>query len=176
MVPCNLRPDLQRLESKEMCLDFDSVESVELSLMERARVYVKLLCAKQRSVKDVKHGTTRHATLDTGVLPSKSVLIALCKRTQVEWEKFNFPHLRTIKDKLVLSIFISHKVSQTESNFNQQQQISPTKILAHFKSYLHQRSKLQDEFEQLTQDQQAEYLPCPTLEVGTILTLIYASC
>jgi hypothetical protein len=38
-----------------MCLDFDSVESVELSLIERARLYVQFLTAKKRNVKALKH-------------------------------------------------------------------------------------------------------------------------
>jgi hypothetical protein len=40
---CNLKPDLQTVTSAQVCLDFDAVEMSEVSLIDRARLFVRLL-------------------------------------------------------------------------------------------------------------------------------------
>lgn len=42
IVPCNLKLDLQKVESPEVCLDLNSVEMSGLSLLERARLFTLL--------------------------------------------------------------------------------------------------------------------------------------
>ena len=68
-----------------MVLDFDIVETSQLTLLERAKLFIKLkYCMEQKKrakkltfkelVQTIKFKTTRHNFISDSVLPSKSAL------------------------------------------------------------------------------------------------------
>ena len=70
MVKCNYIPDVQHVDSPKTCLDLDSVEMSTLSLLERAKLYVKLIGETDKSPRQIKHKTTRHSNISETTLPS----------------------------------------------------------------------------------------------------------
>ena len=90
-------PDLQNLcaENCNLLLDFDAIETNQLGLLERARLFVMLKYGVEAtSVKQMfnnsKFKTTRHIMPSDSVLPSKSFLIKICKtKLKFDYHKFN---------------------------------------------------------------------------------------
>jgi len=105
----------------------------ELGLLDRARLFVRLE-NKNKNVKNVKHKVTRHFTVDSGLLPSKSVLLEKCRLSGVEWDKFSFEGIPQIKDKIVMAIYICHKVWLTHPKIR-----LPNEIMNYFVKEISER-------------------------------------
>lgn len=71
-----------------------------------------------------------------------------------------------------MAIFICHKVWQLKPKLKE-----PELILSNFKALLEQgRQNISEEFGEMVQEEEVVMVACPTLEVGSILTMIYAAC
>ena len=86
----NFLPELQSLKdtsSWRIAVDFDAVETSQLSLLERARLFVKLRHSNGMEAKssakamcnEIKFKTVRNTMISEAVLPAKSQLIKVSK-------------------------------------------------------------------------------------------------
>ena len=119
LVKGNLIAELQNLTDERIILDFDSIETNQLSLLERARLFVKLKFSKpdasnsslSAQLTQVKHKKTRHLMVSDSVLPSKQALIKICReKLNIEHSAFKLTGLPSFKDRIVLAIYIYHKL------------------------------------------------------------------
>lgn len=125
------------------------------SLIERARLFVRLLICDKQSVKQVKHGTTRHQSISQDLLPSKKKMLEYCKTKGIDWRAHNF-QAPNQTDNIVLAIFVDSFGSET------------------FKECIQHRPQLLAEYQELTTEKSQVVIP--VLDAGSYLSIILAAC
>lgn len=92
------------------------MECVFLSLMQRAKLFVKLYyqakCKRIKdSVRNLKFKKQPNVTINEATLPTKTQLIKILREDLfVEHQEFRLPGVKSIKERLILILFIYHKI------------------------------------------------------------------
>ncbi|TNV74091.1 hypothetical protein FGO68_gene13547 [Halteria grandinella] len=123
----NFQMDIQSLTGPEhgkIVLSLDSQECVFLSLLQRAKLFVKLIYSQKcktlkETVRNIKFKKQSNVFISDSTLPNKSQLIKIVKdELFLDYRQFKVEGVKSIKEKIILLIFIFHKVvSQQISTF-----------------------------------------------------------
>ena len=111
----NFIPDLQSFLSdspaKLLDLSDQTLNSMHLTLLDRAKLF-SIFMFKSVDFTSLKFKQGRYLNLNDNTLPSKPKLIDLCrKKMKLEHTKIEiFEGLSSVKDKLVMLIFIYHVI------------------------------------------------------------------
>lgn len=134
----NFNPDIQSLESVEdskVVLQFDSVECALLTLMQRAKLFVKLRYQRHRLfkamelVRAVKFKRQSNVMINESTLPTKGQLIKILKEElYLDYRLLEAPGIASIKERIILMIFMRHAVLSDEKEIGSREQL--TKILS----------------------------------------------
>ena len=171
-------------------LDFDSIETNQMSLIERARLFVHLrhgagarpsdreaaskrAVEHQTSIKNffsaVKFKTIRHTMVSDSVLPPKGELIQVCQNVyKVNHSKLKLTGLASLKDRVIMAIYIAAKVQGEED------------LLAEFKRALGSRETLVSELDKYSAVAEKAEEKAPnqihtTLEVNLMLAFLFTA-
>ncbi|CDW89905.1 UNKNOWN [Stylonychia lemnae] len=104
--------DLRTKEDAEILLDFTSIECFLLTLLQRAKLFVKLKYSDSdliSSIKEIKFKRTSNVLINDSILPSKLALIKICKeKLQIDYRCFKLLGLKTQKDRIIITLFLYH--------------------------------------------------------------------
>jgi hypothetical protein len=90
--------------------------------MQRAKLFVKLNYQAERAgmslkekVRTIKFKRQSNILINDNTLPTKSQLIKICKeRLFIDYREFKADGIKNIKDKIILLMFIYHKLIKKE--------------------------------------------------------------
>eukprot|EP00347_Sterkiella_histriomuscorum_P010411 403376406 len=133
----NFKKQIQDLITKDdtnIVLDFLALDSKCISLIERAKLFVKLKYSEKdfiSEIRAIKFKQTVNNMISNNLLPKKSTLIQICKEElQIDYRKLKFKGLNSIKDRIILVIFMYNKVVsiQKKQNFLEQELIKQRQL------------------------------------------------